>query len=542
MTDKDRIQHIKDYQRAYQKEYRKNKLSQVSPPLPLKDKGYSVIDKRGIEKQITGLYPTPNSMGNWGKYRPRLNVIGDTKHTQTAYDRRDQIKFARGLFASMTDLGGALLSKASWCVSSGFSPVYTGTNKEWGDTVENWLLSSFYPVCNVLGPNFDFRTTLTLSSLSIDVDGDSGLLLTTTRSGFPQIQLIASHRIGQRTDEETVESGRFSGYDIADGIIYNDAGRAIGYRVLGDDADDDVDISAASLQLLYEPEWSDQAGHGISRIARSTLDWLDIQDINEYTKRSIKIASTIGLIHTTETGTPDVSAGFVGASEDAVGTVITPNNLQLEYVRGGEIYYMKAGTGEDIKPMTDERPSQNSADFMDRIQRRALFAVGWPVELLDPSKVGGASVRLIQDLARKTVVSRQITLERRARWIVNYAVAKAMNTGLIPQNNTDWYSWNFTKAGVLSVDNGNELQADREGYKLGTNTLADLSSKGGKDWYELREQQQLETDDLLTRATELSKKFNIGMDAALSLLSQRAPNQVPVTNQTDATPAQPTTK
>ena len=59
-----------------------------------------------------------------------------------------------------------------------------------------------------------------------------------------------------------------------------------------------------------------------------------------------------------------------------------------------------------------------------------------------------------------------------------------------------------------------------------------MTSKKNMDWYELREQQQRETEDLLDRAQILSKKYNIGMDAALSLLSQRAPNQMPVIQNT----------
>jgi len=491
------------------------------------EKYYKVLDKRG--KQMSALYPTPSISINPNAYRQRLVVVGDTKKTQTAYDRYDQIRFARSLFASMPDLGGALLSKAQWCVSSGFNPVFTGKDKEWGDKVEEWLVQSWYPTCNVLGSNFDFKTTLYLSSLSIDVDGDSGILLTTTRSGYPQIQLISSHRIGQRisTNNDVVVGGKYDGYTINDGCIFNASGRCIAYRILGDTPSDDVDISASALQLLYEPEWCDQSGRGISRIARSTLDWCDTQDINEFTKRSIKIASTIGLIHTTESGTPDTGANLVGAVEDE--GLPTQTNPVIEIVKGGEIYYMKAGVGEDIKAMKDDRPDPNTQQFLDRIQRRALYSAGWPVELLDPSKLNGGAVRLIQDLARKSISSRQITLERRAKLMVNYAVAKAMNAGLIPQTNGDWYSWNFTKAGVIQVDLGNEENAAREAYKLGTITLSDIASKAGKDWFELREQQQIETSDLLDRANKLSTQYNITLDSALSLLSQRAPNQVPVT-------------
>lgn len=496
------------------------------------DKPYTIVDKRG--KQISSLYPTPSTAGNSYSYRQRLYVVGDTKKIQTAYDRYDQIQYARSLFGSMPDLGGALISKGNWCVGSGFSPVFTGKDKMWGEEAETWLEDSFYPTCNVLGANFDFRTTLYLSSLAIDIDGDSGLLLTSTRSGYPQIQLIPSHRIGQRNaTDNIVKGGKFDGYQIHDGCILNDTGRAIGYRILGDKPEDDVDVSAASLQLLYEPEWCDQSGHGISRIARSTLDWLDTQDISEFQKRSIKLASTIGLIHLTESGEPDAGANIVGATEDAT-IADTDPTLQIEKIQGGEVYYMKANAGEDIKPMMDERPSPNTMEFLDRIQRKALYAVGWAVELLDPSKLNGGAVRLIQDLARKSIASRQLTLERRAKWIVNFAVAKAMNAGLLPQNNGDWYSWGFTKGSVIQVDLGNEEQAQRESYKLGTATLSEIAAKKGQDWVELREQQQRETEDLLVRATALSTKHGIDLSSALSLLSQRSPNPLPLTTTTQS--------
>ena len=121
-------------------------------------------------------------------------------------------------------------------------------------------------------------------------------------------------------------------------------------------------------------------------------------------------------------------------------------------------------------------------------------------------------------------------MERRAKVIVNYAVAKAMQAGLISQNNTDWFKWSFTKGGVISVDNGKESDIDQTNFKLGITTLSEIASKKGLDWYELREQQQKETEDLLGRALEISKKFNISVDSAIALLSQRTPNQAPITD------------
>jgi hypothetical protein len=486
-------------------------------------KGYRIIDRRG--KQASSLYPSPSA--NPTRYRPRYYSVGDTPKVVTAYDRNDHVNLGRSLFTSCPDLGGALLQKSSWVVGPGsFTPIYTGADKEWGDAAEEWLVNQFFPVCSTLGPNYPFTQLLYLTSLSIDIDGDTGMFLTTNRSGFPQVGLCAAHRIGNRYGEDVVASGKFEGYKIVDGCILNDSGRVIGYRILGDKAVDDYDISAANFQLLFESEWCDQL-RGISRIARSVTDWVDQEDINEYIKRGVKLGASIGLISKTESGDAiDSGANIIGMDEEIAAP--TDNGLSVEAIQGGEILYMKSGMNETIETLKDERPTPNTEAFMNRIQKRALYSIGWMQEMLDASKIGGAAVRLVQDLARKSVAQRQVTIERRAKLIVNFAIAKAMNLGFIPQNNGDWFKWTFTKGGVITVDNGNEASADREGFKLGTVTLSEMSSKKGVDWYELRDQQQKETEDLLDRAVVISKKYNIGMDAALSLLSQRAPNQMPV--------------
>lgn len=488
-------------------------------------KGYTVNDRRGQPK-ASYLYPNP-SFVNRQNYRPRWYTLSDTSKGVTNYDRLYQSQYGRAIFASMPDIGGALLAKASWVVGpNSFSPVFTGTDQEWGYQAEDWLVNRFYPMCNVRGPNFDFRTSLYLTSLALDVDGDNLLVFTYSRGGFPQINIIPSHRIGCR-GEDIVATGRYAGNRMVQGVILNKNDRPIAYRILGDTAEEDYDVSAQAAQLLYESEWADQY-RGISRLARGMTDLLDKQDIDEYLKQGVKaFVSTLMTIHT-ETGEPLDMGSIVGANEDPV----TLNDEQvvprpLEVFDGGIIRYFRAGSGEKLEALKDERPSPNTEAFIERIQRRILYSCGFPLELIDPSKVGGASVRLIQDLARRSIATRQATLERRARLIVQFAIANAMQLGELPQNNTDWYMWNFTKGASIVVDAGNEAQADRESLKLGTTTLSDVVSKQGKDWYEVRDQTEKETRDLLDRAEKLSSDYNISMDSALGLLSQRTPNQAP---------------
>jgi hypothetical protein len=345
------------------------------------------------------------------------------------------------------------------------------------------------------------------------------------RQFFPQVQVVPAHRIGSRSGEDVVTDGKYKGLTIIDGVIINKTGRPIAYRILGDTKDDDYDLSAQSSQLLFEPEWCDQY-RGISRVARPLADFMDQQDIDDFLKQGVKLASQLGIIHHTETGQPATDSNIVGLEETIGGSVSeAPPRPPVEVLDDVGIIYAKAGAGEKIESLKDERPSQNTQAFVERIQRRALFSIGWPIELLDPSKVGGASVRLIQDLARKTIAARQVTLEKRAKLIVCYAISKAMGLGLISNNDVDPFNWSFTKGSVVCVDNGNESSADREGYKLGTTTLSEIASKKGLDWMDIRKQAKRETCGLLDDAAELSIKYKISMDAAIALLSQKNTNQ-----------------
>lgn len=169
-----------------------------------------------------------------------------------------------------------------------------------------------------------------------------------------------------------------------------------------------------------------------------------------------------------------------------------------------------------------------------------MYGLGWPYEMLNCSALGGAAVRLVQSEARNAIRARQNTLARVAKFIVGYAVAKGMEKELIPANYDDeWYNWQFNFGPLLTVDNGYEAEADRKGLLLGTNTLEQVAAKNGEDWYELRDQTSKEVTDLLTRAQKIATQFNISMDKALDLLSQRSANPVstalPV-EQTDSTP------
>lgn len=76
---------------------------------------------------------------------------------------------------------------------------------------------------------------------------------------------------------------------------------------------------------------------------------------------------------------------IVGVTEDT--GLVTNEGLSVEAIRGGEIMYMKSAP-ESIEALKDERPSPNVEAFISRLQKRAMFSIGWQQEMLDASKIG----------------------------------------------------------------------------------------------------------------------------------------------------------
>lgn len=474
----------------------------------------------------SSLYATPGSTGQSDHYRPRQTfAAGSLDRQLNGYQWREMLGYSRQLFAQLGNLGGAIVQKAIYSVGEAWKPQFYGANRAWGEQVEEWLAERFYPVADVRGNGFDFATNLFLDSIALDVDGDAAMLLTTSENGFPQVQFVPSDRI--TGNAEVIPDGDFKGAKLVNGCILSQAGRVIGYRIqTGDRMEDFTDFSTYSCQLLFEPEWQSQQ-RGVPRVGRVILDWFDVQDIDGFLKRGVKLDASQGLIHYSESGVADTAETAISDNDSGA----TDTDLRIETREGGEIRYFKANAGEKIESFSSDRPHPNTEAFIARIERRGLLAVGWFYELLDPSKIGGASVRLIQDQARASVRNRQKTIRKRAKRAVTYAVALAMKNKLIPRNDSDWWKWDFELPAQITVDAGYDRQADVEDLKLGLTTKASIAAKSGKWWEDTDAQRDREFDALLTRAKAHAEKFNLPLEYVLERLEQRNPNPVPLVQQ-----------
>jgi hypothetical protein len=466
------------------------------------------------------------------QFLPRFYVINpEAEKLIQPWERRQQIQLGRELFAKMPIVSSAIMNKNHVAVGNAWQPVFAGdirndADKQWIQTAESWLINDFYPNVNWQGQNFSFQDTLLLTGKDIDVEGGSLMLFRNTKNGLPRIQLVPVDKIGSRDGEDTIKGGSYDGYKIYDGIIYNGDNMPVALKLLGLKPEDDQIISLFNCQYIFEPAWQ-STGHGISRVSYALTHLMDVQDINELLKITVKNFSAKGIIHKNRKGTAPKGKRVFGvetlpqANQNNVANE-AQNKIFFESINKGGTEYISSLDGSDIQPFNFDRPSPNTEAFIFRISSEAIASMGWFVELVTPSKLNGTSVRLIQDQARKLIVWRQQTLERRAKSIVQYGLATAMQLGLIPKtDNKTWMRWTFNRPSELTVDNGYDNQAQLESLKMGIATKSEICAKRGKDWKLVSEQTDKELRDLFDRAKQLAKDYNISEAEAREWLSKR---------------------
>jgi capsid protein len=412
-------------------------------------------------------------------------------------DWQSLVSDSRKLFSNLGPAKGAIVDKATYAVGRAWAPKFTGKDQSWGEEVEHWLADQWYQTADVRGGMFDFRTDLYMASVCADRDGEIYILLTESAEGWPQIQLIPAHMIGSRYgDEGVLQKGPYRGLRCMQGVVVNDVGRPVAYRVLAEKPEDDAFVSARDLIQVYDPEWPDQV-RGLPAFTHALLDLKDLRQIQGNEKIVSAMAASIGILMYNETGAADADDPAtrlrrLGVSNDGP-TVVEETHA------GVRTMFFRAKGGGKAEQMRNERPGAVWENFMNRLIRNACVGAGWPYELTwDSSALGGANVRLLVARAMRTVQDRQDLLLPVARRCVGYAVAKAIKQGILTPN-PEWYKWSFRMPQKMSVDYGRDGKSDREDYVIGIKNLADILAEEGTDLDEHIEQRKKE-NEMLTDA------------------------------------------
>lgn len=419
---------------------------------------------------------------------------------------RELMSAARFIYGNHPDVSGATDQMVNLAVGQTFRIQYTGRNRAWGEQMEESILQHD-KICNVRGYPFDFAGDIKLDITSIIRDGDSTTLFVENEEGYPLYQGIPAHRIGCRGHtQEIVEGGPYGGSQIVNGVILNDVGRIIALRIYkGDHTNDEFeDVPIESACFTFEPRFYDQ-GRGVTWFASAINTLMDRAEIRQFLRLGIKAEAATALIEENESGQAMDTAR---ARQSAKPTADNPKQPFVQELFGGQIRYFKANTGSKITAVNSRRPATETMNFDFEMLRASLESIGWPVEMYDPSRSGGAPTRLRIAMAAKTLeriqkLAKQIAYRRHL-----FVIASKIKRGELSPD-PDFFKFTHQMPGSVTADNGRDVKADISLYLMGAINLSQLSALYGNDM----------EDTLRAKGREAALKYEIAEE-----------NKVPVTD------------
>lgn len=413
------------------------------------------------------------------------------------HDRQLLVSASKTLYLNSQVLIGAIDQKAIYSVGTAWLPVYKGKDKDFGLAATQWLKDEWYKIYNVVGGSSRFVSDLYTASVGIDRDGEWFEYMTATPNGYPQIQLIPSHRIDAGgLPEGKLSKGRYSGSQFwhEDGIVYwKDTMAPVAYSFCDNKGIHEKFLEARFIKHVFDKLWPEQR-RGLPIFYHSLNGLRDILQSEEWERRTLLIMSSLTYTNETESGGPDPDEPDYIAPSGC-------GDLAVKYLDGGTIRYVRANSGEKITQHQNFRPGNPWMDFNDYQIRLALTGINWPYALWKPSGQGTAERHEIGRAVR-SVDDRQEMIAEIAEWRVTKAIAWAMANDRIPKAD-DWYNWGFTKPPKLTIDDGRSSKEKLEKYRSGIINATDMIGEEGNSFEETLHQRGQEVVSMLRTIKQL---------------------------------------
>jgi hypothetical protein len=423
--------------------------------------------------------------GDGNRFRPI--AYRDIERLISKYTWRQLLSRGRYIYANSGMVAGAINDKANYVIGRNWRFVYHGPNKEWGEQAEQ-TINEWGSICDSRGQPYDLLTDLWVGCTALDKEGDFFVLLTQNSKGYPIVQIIAAHRIGTRQLPTiyTITEGKYEGFLMINGCIYNKNMRPVAYRYMADSPLDDEDIPIQNLVPFYDPMWFGQ-GRGLPCITAALADFDDIFEIREAEKMAVEMGSSTAILEYNETGRVQGSEDFiqravrVNPATDAA-QKNTTKDFFYQMIDKGQVRYFKANAGHKLEMFRPDRPGASFMPFADHILRGAFMGMGWPIEwCYNPEKLGGPAGRIIVDRINRTIRHRQGVMTPGAKRIALWAISRHMKLGLLPEVD-DWYQWDIAYPAEASIDNNYDSANERAGYLLGMDNLSQIYGRRGRNW------------------------------------------------------------
>lgn len=472
------------------------------------------------------LYPSSQD-GTQREWRPQVNR--DIARLVTQYRHQAMISDGRYIYTSNGQVRGAVKEKADYAIGSAWMPVYLGTDKNYraafAEQMGRWTEN-----CDLRGRPFNFQRNVNIGCQALDHSGDFFIVLTKNEAGEPRLQFLEAHRFGSpRGETRLAEEVRLSNGQVIpkdsvflNGIVYDAFLRPLAYNLL--EPEDPLRKSgstppprynllpASSVIHAFDPEWYSQS-RGIPSLIYGILDWYDLGEIREAEKIATKATARFAINEFNDTGRAPVPNAHAMGGTPA--TSIDDIDTRHRVIANGLIRYFKASAGHRIEGFSPERPNRDLADFLDHIGRSAHRGLGWPIDMHDMSKIGGAAVRSVMGQIQRSVAQRQDALWTPCLAAVLYAAGKFLGSGALPFCR-DWWNVGFTLPPKPSVDIGRDSQNRRADVAMRIRSVSNIAEEDGGNARDLF----IENARDWKLAEEIAAAEGVPMKAVLNLDSQ----------------------
>lgn len=305
-------------------------------------------------------------------------------------------------------------------------------------------------------------------------------------------------------------SGPFKkkGNTIKNGVIYNNIGRPIAYRVLGQEAKEDRDISTRNMIHVFNPNWHEQ-GRGLMAATHAIDNLLSAVKSEEYEQMAQLMLSSIGLIEHNEMGMADEGdpANFLRQNATNV-----ESGLTTQTFAGGSVRYFKANSGSKLETINQDRPGNVWESYQDRVARLFITGMNWSYSFVWKSaELTGTSQRAEIEKVRRSIDDRQALLEMPSKRVIGYAIAKAQKLGILPEN-SEWWKWGFTLPPKISIDPGKDSVANLNEWRAGAKNMTQILSEQGLQYEDQMRQRANEISIRKKVQQETEKRTGIQID------------------------------
>lgn len=456
-------------------------------------------DAASVAAAPAGAGAAPLSAEMWGGYEAampspmralRFWPTVDARREVDAFDLYGCWTQARSLEANMPEVAKVVQSMVD--LMGWLDPLPASDDVEWNQALRKLAQERL-----MRAGLFDLSGRLTWQSCQewcerrAVIDGDCLVVLSRGKDGGARFAFYEAPQLFDTPEGKHVQPG----------VITNAAARILYFALTGENGKTIYVPGYAGF--LYSQKKDPARVRTVSELASAINNSSDLQDVQAFTKAGIKFSASYAVVETKDkdsvraeiqsawaqkrSGAADAAGGAAGADAPAVPPIM-PAAPAIPWAPRLDPNVVSLGPGRKLEVLHDNRPSNETSGFMDKLVATLAFALGLdPAVVYFPEKLGSASARFTLAMMGRTIRRRLRQRAELMQFCWEHFVSCEIAAGrLRPCAAENWHAVRWIPQRDLTIDVGREINgminASREG-------LADADrwtmSTEGKTWKEI---------------------------------------------------------